>query len=103
MLSFQQFSASSLWVYCAQTCGLPVFHGLFIHDTGSAVTTGVHRKYSFTTSTAHFLYSISPSPKQVFTSVTWSLFHTIHRTYNYTQFREKNIFIIRQWINQEVR
>ncbi len=101
MRKLDQPPFTGLWVGCAQTSGWVVCYGLFIHARHIVTHTAVYIHRTFTTSLAHFLYSAVPSQNRNLTSVSGVLFHTIHSTYNYTQFGKKNTFIIRVWSNQE--
>ena len=101
MRSVALFSFTNLWLSCVQTSGRAVFYSSFIPRPRKPTPHAVYSIPTFTTSLAHFLYSVFPLQKRYFTPVIELLFHTIHSTYNYTLFGKKNTFIIKTVGNQE--
>ena len=92
---------TNLWLSCAQTSGRIVYRESFIHQDRVAILNTVQSWSIYTTRLAHFLYSVFLSKKHRFTSVITTFFHTIHSTYNYIPFGQKNTFIMRVWNNEE--
>ncbi len=101
MRKVTQTSSTNLWFGCAKTSGRTVRFDLFIHLVSWGEVRAVYGYTTFTTSFAHFLYSVFLFFKYYLTPVIVSLFHTIHSTYNYTLFGKKNTFIIKAVGNQE--